>query len=53
MAQLSGFDTIRVFTESYFQTDNNFNSNYNFMQWWGIEREREHRIGKIIFIQGG
>ena len=48
MANLAGFYTIRVFTKRCFRTDHNFNSNYSFMQRWGVEIRGDGRRGKIL-----
>ena len=47
----SVFYTIGDFIEKYFQTDYNFNSHYNFMQWHGVETKKVDIRGKLIFIQ--
>ena len=46
MDKSAGFYVIRGFTERCFRTDQNFNSNYNFMQRWDDEIRENGRWGK-------
>ena len=49
--KLAGFYTTWDLTKRCFQTDYNFNSNYNFIQRYGVEIRGGNRRGKIIFIR--